>query len=100
MALAASDRTGGVKFTLEAGKIRFESESPESGEGFDEIPIDYDGPTLTIGFNARYFQDVLGAIDVDEIVLGISGELDPAVVRPGSESAKKSYLAVVMPMRI
>jgi len=30
-------------------------------------------------------------------VLGLSGELDPAVVRPSSAS---QFLAVVMPMRI
>lgn len=100
VALAASDRTGGVKLTLENGKLRFESESPESGEGFDEIPIDYDGGAMTVGFNARYFLDVLGAVDDDEIILGVSGELDPAVVKPGGESTKKSYLAVIMPMRI
>lgn len=100
VALAASDRTGGVKLTLEGGKVRFESESPESGEGFDEIPIDFEGGPMTIGFNARYFLDVLGAIDDDEVILGISGELDPAVVKPATESTKKSYLAVVMPMRI
>jgi DNA polymerase-3 subunit beta len=100
VALAASDRTGGVKLTLENGKVRFESESPESGEGFDEIPIDYDGGTMTVGFNARYFLDVLGSIDDDEIILGVSGELDPAIVKPAEESTKKSYLAVVMPMRI
>lgn len=98
--LAASDRTGGVKLTLEGSKVRFESESPESGEGFDEIPIDYDGGVMTIGFNAKYFLDVLGAMQEDEVILGISGELDPAVVKPASESTKKSYLAVIMPMRI
>jgi DNA polymerase-3 subunit beta len=100
VALAASDRTGGVKLTLENGKVRFESESPESGEGFDEIPIDYDGGLMTVGFNARYFLDVLGSIDGEEVILGVSGELDPAIVKPAEESTKKSYLAVVMPMRI
>jgi DNA polymerase-3 subunit beta len=44
--LAASDRTGGVKLTLNQGKLRFESESPESGEGFDEVDVDYDGRGL------------------------------------------------------
>jgi DNA polymerase III subunit beta len=100
VSLAASDRTGGVKLTLGSGKLRIESESPEAGEGFDEIQIDYDGPTVTVGFNARYFLDVLSAIDDDEVIMGISGELDPAVVKPGSESTAKSYLAVIMPMRI
>ena len=100
VSIAASDRTGGVKLTLGAGRMRFESESPESGAGFDEVATEYDGPEVTIGFNARYFLDVLGAIDEEDIVLGISGELDPAVLKPGSESASSNYLAVIMPMRI
>lgn len=100
VSLAASDRTGGVKMTVADGKIRCESESPEAGEGFDEIAVDYDGQSVTVGFNARYFLDVLGALEEDEVVLGVSGELDPAIIKPGTESAKKGYLAVVMPMRI
>ena len=100
VSVAASDRTGGIKLTLSNGKMRFESESPESGEGFDEVAVDYDGAEITVGFNARYFLDLLGAIEDDEVVLGISGELDPAVVRPSTASGNSTYLAVVMPMRI
>jgi DNA polymerase-3 subunit beta len=100
VSVAASDRTGGVKLTLGGGKIRFESESPDSGEGFDEVPADYQGPEVTVGFNARYFLDVLGAITDEEITLGISGELDPAVIKPAGDSANKNYQAVIMPMRI
>lgn len=100
VSLAASDRTGGVRLTLDAGKMRFESESPESGEGFDEIPVDYDGSTVSVGLNAKYFLDVLSAIGDEEVILALSGELDPAVVRPGSETKGSSYVAVIMPMRI
>ncbi|MFO0678247.1 MAG: DNA polymerase III subunit beta [Polyangiaceae bacterium] len=97
VSVAASERTGGVKLSMGAGVMRISSESPESGDGFDEIPVDYTGPTITIGFNAKYFLDVLGALDEDEVELSLSGELDPAVVRPVSE---RQFLAVVMPMRI
>ncbi len=100
VSLAASDRTGGVKLSVAANTLRITSESPESGNGFDELPVDYNGPELTIGFNAKYFLDVLAAIDDEEVLLGLSGELDPAVVRPASENAEQSYIAVVMPMRI
>lgn len=98
--LAASDRTGGVKLTVTQRALRITSESPESGNGFDEVPIDYDGPEVTIGFNAQYFLDVLASITDDEVVLGVSGELDPAVIRPATESAAESYVSVIMPMRI
>lgn len=100
VSLAASDRTGGVKLSVAPGTLRITSESPESGNGFDELSVDYNGPEVTIGFNAKYFLDVLAAIDDEEIVLGISGELDPAVLRPGTESSDQSYVAVIMPMRI
>ena len=99
VSVAASDRTGGIKLTLAGGKMRFESENPDSGEGFDEVNVDYNGPELTVGFNARYFLDVLSAVDAEEIELSVSGELDPAVVRPATETTT-SYLSVIMPMRI
>jgi DNA polymerase-3 subunit beta len=97
VSVAASERTGGVKLGLTKGTMRITTESPESGEGFDEVPIEYAGPNITIGFNAKYFLDVLGALDEDEVQLGLGGELDPAVVRP---VGPRQFLAVVMPMRI
>jgi DNA polymerase III subunit beta len=100
IALAANDRTGGVKLSIAPNTLRITSESPDTGNGFDEVSVDYTGPEVTIGFNAKYFNDVLSAIDDEEVVLGISGELDPAVIRPGSESNQQSYIAVIMPMRI
>ncbi len=98
--IAASERTGGVKLTTAAGVLRITSESPESGHGFDEIPIDFTGTEMTIGFNAKYFLEVLGALEDEEVLLGVSGELDPAIVRPATESDKESFVGVIMPMRI
>jgi DNA polymerase-3 subunit beta len=100
VSLAASDRTGGVKLEITSGAMRITSESPETGDGFDEIGVDYSGAEVVIGFNARYFLDVLGSLDDDEVVLGIGGDLDPAVIKPAAESDDQSYKAVVMPMRI
>jgi DNA polymerase III subunit beta len=101
VSLAASERTGGVKLTLAKGLMRITSESPESGDGLDELPIDYAGKDVTIGFNARYFLDVLSALDdEEEVVLGFSDELDPAVLRPAAERPDRQYIAVIMPMRI
>jgi DNA polymerase-3 subunit beta len=99
VSLAASDRTGGVKLGVAKNALRITSESPESGNGFDELSVDYDGPEISVGFNARYLLDVLNAIDDDEVSIGLSGELDPAVVRPSGQDAS-DYIAVVMPMRI
>lgn len=100
VSIAASDKTGGVKLTVSTGAMRITSESPESGNGFDELPVDYNGPEVTIGLNAKYLLDVLGAIDDEEVAMGISGELDPTVIRPANEPSDQGYVAVVMPMRV
>lgn len=102
VSVAASERTGGVKLSLTNGSMRITSESPESGDGFDEIPVEFNGPNMSIGFNAKYFLDVLAAVGDDEVAVGLSGELDPAVIRPASSTptSDRQFLSVVMPMRI
>lgn len=100
VALAASDRTGGVKLTIESGTMRITSESPESGDGFDEVPVEYSGESMVIGFNAKYLLEVLNVVDDEEVDLLLSGELDPAVVKPAGEPDDRSFVGVVMPMRI
>jgi DNA polymerase-3 subunit beta len=98
--VAASDRTGGVKLTLTKNLMRFSSESPDSGEGFDELSVEYAGGEISVGFNAKYMLDVLAAMDSDKVAIELSGELDPAVVSPATQAEGTSYTAVIMPMRI
>jgi DNA polymerase-3 subunit beta len=97
VSVAANERTGGVRLMLGDGKVAIATESPDSGDGFDEVPVDYAGTPMTVGFNAKYFLDVLGAMKDDDVEIGLGGELDPAVIRPVGRS---DFLAVVMPMRI
>lgn len=96
VSIAAAERTGGVKLVLTKKKIRLTSESPESGDGADEVDVDYDGAPITIGFNARYLIDALGALSDDDVSLGFAGELDPIVVR----ADEGAFVGVIMPMRI
>lgn len=98
VSLAASERTGGVKILLTTGTLRITSESPESGNGFDEIPVDYAGPETTVGFNSKYILDAIGVLAEDEVLIQLTDELDPIVVR--SVNTDDSFVGVCMPMRI
>ena len=97
VALMSSDKTFGVRIGLEKGKLRVESDNPDLGAAREEIDIPYKGTPVQIGFNARYFIDLLGEIETPEVRLELAGELDPAVVRPADGS---DYVCVVMPMRL
>lgn len=96
--LVANDKTGGIRFELDEGKLALVSENPDVGEGREEIDADYAGEALTVGFNARYLLDALGAIDAERVTLALSGELDPGLLQPEGDAL--AYVGVVMPMRI
>lgn len=91
--VAASDRTGGIALKLGAGKLRIESQSPEGGEGEDEIAVDFDGGEASVGVNSDYLIDALGQLTSETVTIQSSGELDPILITDGG------YMAVLMPMR-
>jgi len=97
VALVASDRTSGVKIDLDKGTMRLSAENPDLGEAHEDMAVGYDGQPLAIGFNARYLIEALQEMGAEEVRMELSGELDPALVRP---IATEDYLVVVMPMRI
>ena len=77
---------------------KFTSSNPDIGFSEEKIPIQYpDGEVLEIGFNARYFIDVLNCLESEEIILEFSDESSPAIIKTQDDP---SFLALVMPMRI
>src|SRR5262249_28335262 len=94
--LMASE-TRGVRFGFESDVLRVASDNPELGEGREEVEIEYKGEPLAVGFNPRYFTDLLGQMVSEQVRIEVAGELDPAVVKPRDSD---DYLGVVMPMRI
>jgi DNA polymerase-3 subunit beta len=101
VSVAANDRTGGIKLSFSKGVLHLSSESPDSGDGADELPYEViDGKDgAVIGLNARYPIDALNALSCDEVDVGMSAELDPIVIKPVGDGAGE-FLNVLMPMRI
>jgi DNA polymerase-3 subunit beta len=97
ISLVASDKSGGVRLVIEAGKLEIISENPDVGEGSEELDVDFTGEKLSIGFNAKYLLDALSAVPEDEVALELGGELDPGVVKPVGTT---EFVGVIMPMRI
>jgi DNA polymerase III subunit beta len=97
ISLLSADKSSAVKLSLSENLLRITANNPELGEAKDDLEVAYRGPSLTIGFNARYILDVLSALETDEITLELGDEHSPGVIHaPGD----KSYTAVVMPMRV
>lgn len=96
--LLASERSRGVKLSLERGRLEISASNPDQGEASEELEAAYTGEPLSIGFNARYLLDVLQAHSPDDVIaLGLTDEVGPGVVK-GTQDEHYTY--VVMPMRL
>ena len=99
VALLSNERSRAVKFEISKGQVEITSSSPEIGEAQEVLPVDYNGETVEICFNAQYFLDFLAVVETDSVTLEFKDEMSQAVMRPlGAEGYDYTY--VIMPMRI
>ncbi|MGC3999746.1 MAG: DNA polymerase III subunit beta [Anaeromyxobacter sp.] len=99
VSLLSSDKAHAVKLELGAGVLRVLSQNPDLGEAKEEVPVEYEGEALKIGFNARYLTEVLSVVKSKDVVFELADDLSPGVMK-GSDEADQGFTAVVMPMRI
>ena len=99
ISLLSSDKAHAVKLDLSKGVLRVLSQNPDLGDAKEDVPVEYEGEPLKIGFNARYLTEVLAVIQSGDVQLELADDLSPGVLR-GAEEADQGFTAVVMPMRI
>jgi DNA polymerase-3 subunit beta len=95
--IMTSDQARGVRLNFGTGLVEVSASHPDLGEASEEIPIDYKGATFQVGFNPRYFLDVLSVLEDEKLVLELKDEISPCVIRSEFD---RGFLALVMPMRI
>ena len=95
----ADQRSHAVKFILAKEGLEISSSSPEYGEAKEAIEKEYNGEPITIGFNAQYLLDFLGAAAEGPISFELKDDQSAGQLRPLADE-KSRYRYVVMPMRI
>lgn len=97
VALLSAERSRAIKLDIAEGKLTISSNNPDLGDAQEEIDIDFAGAATTIGFNAKYLLESLGALGAKEIQLAFRDGDKPVEIRPSDDA---DSLAVVMPMRL
>jgi DNA polymerase-3 subunit beta len=97
MAILSSEKSRGVKILVRPGTLEISSSNPEIGDAREDLEVDYQGPEISIGFNARYLMDILQNQQTKKIRMLIKDNLSPGLLMPEDD---EDYLAVVMPMRL
>jgi DNA polymerase-3 subunit beta len=95
----ADQRSHAVKIALSKEGVEFSASSPEYGEAKESIEKEYKGEAMTIGFNAQYMLDFLGAAAEGPVSVELKDEQSAGQMRPLADE-KYRYRYVIMPMRI
>ncbi len=97
MSILCSDNYRAALFRFGEGLLTIDATNPEIGESKEDMPIDFDAAPIEVAFNPRFFIDALNSIDEEKILVDIISEDKPCLIH-GAED--KSYLGVIMPMRV
>ena len=96
--ILTTERSRGIRLQFEKDKIEVSVNTPDVGEGTEEIAASYAGDGLSIGFNGRYLTEALNVMNEgDSVVLFLKDEMSPGLLQK-KESHEFSY--VIMPMKI
>jgi len=96
-AILSNEKFRGVRLDLDAGKLTVAANNPEQETAEEEVPVEYDGERLEVGFNVSYLLDVLNALRGARVRLVLS---DPNSSVLLTDPAAEGALYVIMPMRL
>lgn len=95
--ILTTDRYNLVKYEISSGKMVVTTNSPEVGEVKDELDVEYQGDTISIGFNPQFVLDVLKVVEEDKVSIEFKDAQSSGLIRPLDSD---NYLYVVMPVRL
>ena len=99
--ILSTEKFRGVRLSFEPGLLKVMAHNPEREQTDEELPIEYDGDEVSVGFNVSYLLDVLNAnTHTGNIRLAMeTGESSCLITAEDVPTGEKT-LFVVMPIRL
>jgi DNA polymerase-3 subunit beta len=96
-AILSNEKFRGVRVVLGPDQLKIICTNSEQEEAEEELPIEYKGDPLDIGFNITYLVDALSNLTVGRVKFAFGDANSSALV---TMPERDDYKYVVMPMRI
>jgi DNA polymerase III subunit beta len=100
MAIVASDQTHRIRLSLGGPMMKFSVQTPDLGEAAEELPVEFEGEPLEIGFNANYLLELLRYMPTDEVKMSFKAPERAATMEPVGNEDTPELLCLVMPLRL
>jgi len=94
-ALLTNEESKGVRLHFKANTLSISSRAPEMGEAKIDLPVEYAGEEIEIGFNPIYLLDALKVAEVEQVSFELKTSNKPGLLRAGP-----GFLYVVMPVNL
>jgi DNA polymerase-3 subunit beta len=92
---------GDVKMVIEGQLLKVMAENTNEGEAAqEELPCNYTGEDITIGFNSRFIEAALAHLDDAEIRIELKSPTTAVIFKPHKEEEDDKLIILVMPVRI
>ena len=85
-----------IKLVIENDQAVITSTS-QFGKVREEVPVNMDGESMEIAFNANYLLDTLKVMDEDEVIIEMTSGVSPTIIR---NSIKNNSTYMVLPVRL
>ena len=92
----ATDKNKSIKVNVENNNITLQIQSSDSGNAIEEIEVNYQGNPIETGFNSRYFLEIIGQINKENLDVFFKDGSSPAIIKTDN----KNDLYVIMPIRV
>jgi DNA polymerase-3 subunit beta len=102
MAIMASEQTHRIRMSLgsEPGRMRISVETPDLGAAHEDVPVDYQGDPLEIGFNAQYLLEMLRYLPAGDVRMTFKAPERAATAAPVEDGTGASTEMLIMPLRL
>ena len=101
VSLFSNPITAKIVLDIHPNHVRIQAEDMDfGGEATEEIPCDFSGENLSIGFNSRYLQNVLRHVDSQEALFQLIRTDAAVLVEPMEMSENETQLMLLMPIRL
>ena len=102
VAVFSSKATHQVRFRITGQEIMLTAEDIDFyNEAKERLTCSYTGDDMEIGFNSRFFQEMLGNFDSEEVKLEMSAPNRAGILTPvGNENESEDLLMLLMPVML
>lgn len=101
MLLFSSSNTKQVKFSISKDNIEVSSEDVDKGSNaVENIPCEYTGESMDVGFNTTYISDILTHVTSEEVIFKLHSPTKACIIEPSKIKENEELLLLLMPVRL